>query len=481
MNNLENIFNEELDLDEGIFSNALGKVKKNVQRGMDMTRAVNAHVQDVQRKADHAMDDTFRKMNAKTDTLNDKQVQIFNDIKKKKKNYIAGVQELIKIYDNLDDEDLEEKVMDVDFRAKLKELKSLRKEIEIKTKEGGFKIKPQTKKMFEFVKNNKIEDLKKLFKNDEKKKSSGDITTADAKGEKDFSELDKVYAAYKTSFSNIFGTIEESIFARLSIALNEEVDAKKWTEAMKFYKHYYNPTGDFHDYLIQWNKQTGGKVKKQLDAFLTNASKEQRAEFDEMIKARDIKKSKEKPAEEKKPELDTLGNEVTDALANMGFNKKQAGEVVRAILKANPDVKEPEVMRDAIVKLASGKVQESLNEMTLANPDKIVKNFRKVYDSIIAKKNGEKSQSIIKKKIATLQKMYTKSSNQAKFRQYVDKALKTIGITPKESKMGINATKILGWLEITKNSSLKTEDFNLEFELYKEDIVDILWDVRYKL
>ncbi len=90
----------------------------------------------------------------------------------------------------------------------------------------------------------------------------------------------------------------------------------------------------------------------------------------------------------------------------------------------------------------------------------------------------DKTAALVKKKIGILMKKYDKSSNQEKFNQLVNKALKSIGLHDEEKN---NATKLLNWLKIAGNSALRVESFDIDYELYKEDIIDIMLYNQYIL
>lgn len=124
MKNLDKALNEELNLDETVWSDikrgvgdAVKSVGKNVKRSYDLTKGLNTRVKDAGRKVGNKVDSGLGKFNAKTDAINSKKAQAGQVLKQAKVDFMKGIKNFVLFLQGADGEDAQDKMMDTDVLA----------------------------------------------------------------------------------------------------------------------------------------------------------------------------------------------------------------------------------------------------------------------------------------------------------------------------------------------------------------------------
>jgi hypothetical protein len=365
--------------------------------------------------------------------------------------------------------------------------------------------------------------------------TTGDITVADARREKDKKQkeeedkrhklpgdkldvkkwVDWVMNTEKLSDADKNNKIAKYLmiyknyiykpFKRGNIVDSSKVDSVL-NAMIEEYKNYSNKNG-IGEILRRWNIATKDDLTKATHQWM-KSSKSGKEEPKE--KESREEEPKEKKSKEEKQNVDTsknekLSKELADGLTAMGFDSKMASETAKYLTKQYGSENEGELLGVAVQIFSGAKtvkingkeydakkiyntvrdIKESLlNEVdegkALKNIELLYKKLKKKFSKKDNKESKDKTQVIIKKKIETLVNLYNKSKNKQAFNDKVNQALKLIGLTNSNK---YNATKLLNWLAVAKKSMLKVESVEdvFDLELYKEEVVDIMWKNKYIL
>lgn len=374
MENLDDIVNEQLDLDEGIFSTAKavgGKIKKNMKRAGDLNRALGSRVKNVGRNASRSVDDKFINMNAKTDALNNKRSQIKKQLTKYKVAYLQDVKELMNAFINAEGEDGDEKIDDENVQKylnrlhlKWKEMNKLSDSVPIigesTLDEASTYIKSYWDDLHQAVLNFKadfnLDKLKKYFNNVAEKVNKGYNKTVvepvgsekvskqdDKKGTEqesksgktnieqwaeiadDIDELKRLateenmeMAKSLLRFHKLFpASIKESFLGKMTLALVEENDFEitgdDWEDVKQIYRAFYNKKRiGLGAILRKWNENSNNEIINRIAGYYKKLDDDKKKEIDKLVKTeKESDKAKTKETESSETESDKKEKAIT--------------------------------------------------------------------------------------------------------------------------------------------------------------------------